>query len=102
MSVLEQITYHQGRRDEIPNQELVGELAAKENKDGILELVENLRHTDKHVQADCIKVLYEVGYLNPELIGGYAGDFLYLLEERMGVLTKPQKVLLKKLMRGLE
>jgi len=37
---------------------------------------------DKDVQADCIKVLYEVGYIDPTLVAGYAGDFVKLLDSR--------------------
>ena len=36
------------------------------------EIAENLWNKDKNIQADCIKVLYEVGYIEPPLIAQYA------------------------------
>lgn len=82
MSVLNKIAYFQERRDEIPNQELARELANNNNKDGIKEVVENLWNKEKNIQSDCIKVLYEIGYLKPELISEYVLEFLKLLRVR--------------------
>jgi 3-dehydroquinate dehydratase len=64
MSVLNRLAHSLGRRDEVPNQELARELAAKKNKAGIKEIAENLWNKDKNIQADCIKVLYEVGVID--------------------------------------
>lgn len=82
MSVLNKTAYFQERRDEIPNQELARELANTNNKDGIKEVVENLWNKEKNIQSDCIKVLYEIGYLKPELISEYVLEFLKLLRVR--------------------
>ena len=82
MSVLEQIAHFQNRRDEVPNQELARKLAETGDTTGIREIAENLWNKDKRIQADCLKVLYEVGYLAPELVAPYAGDFLKLLRSR--------------------
>jgi hypothetical protein len=82
MSVLNQIAASQGRRDEAPNRELAVGLAEQGDRDGIRELVANLDHADQNVRSDCLKTLYEVGYLRPELIAGYAGEFLRLLHDR--------------------
>ena len=82
MSALDQIAHFQGRRDEVPNQELARRLADTRDTDGVREIAENLWHRDRRVQADCIKVLYEVGYLAPELVAPYAGEFLKLLRSR--------------------
>ncbi len=82
MSVLEQVAYYQNRRDEVPNQELAGKLAETEDRMGIQEIADNLWNENPNVQADCIKVLYEIGYLRPELVAQYAGDFLKLLRSR--------------------
>jgi hypothetical protein len=79
MSVLEKTAHMQGRADEAPNQELARELAERKDKKGIREIAEHLWDKDKNIQADCIKVLYEVGYLNPELIADYADDFIKLI-----------------------
>jgi hypothetical protein len=82
VSVLNRIAYFQNRRDEVPNQELARELAETKNKKGIQEIAENLYHKNQNVQSDCLKVLYEIGYLAPELIADYVDDFLKLLKHK--------------------
>jgi hypothetical protein len=82
MSVLDQIAHFQNRRDEIPNQQLARRLAETEDAAGIREIAENLWNKNSDVQSDCIKVLYEIGYLKPELVAGYAMDFIKLLRSR--------------------
>lgn len=82
MSVLNRIAAAQGRRDEAPNQELACDLAGRADQEGIRELVANLHHADQDVRSDCLKTLYEVGYLKPELIADYAGEFVHLLRDR--------------------
>jgi hypothetical protein len=69
MSVLGKIAHFQGRRDEVPNQELARELVASKNVAGIREIAGHLSDRDKNVQADCVKVLYEIAYLEPSLVG---------------------------------
>ena len=82
MSVLNRIAHFQKRRDEVPNQELARELAEKKDREGIREIAENLWNKDKRIQADCIKVLYEIGYIDPSLIADFAKDYLKLLRNR--------------------
>ncbi|HWQ47208.1 MAG TPA: hypothetical protein VN376_10085 [Longilinea sp.] len=82
MSAIEKIAASQNRRDEVPNQDLARILADREDTAGIREIAENLWNKDPAVKADCIKVLYEIGYLKPQLIAPYAGDFLKLLTNR--------------------
>jgi hypothetical protein len=82
MSVLNRLASSLGRRDEVPNQELAHDLAARRDKAGIRELAENLSNTDKDIQADCIKVLYEVGSIEPKLIVDYTEDFVRLLRSK--------------------
>jgi hypothetical protein len=83
MSVLSKLSHAQNRRDEVPNQELARELAKSKNLAGIQEIAENLWHEDHKMQYDCIKVMYEVGYLEPELILPYRDDFIKLLSSRL-------------------
>ena len=80
MPVLNRIAFFQNRRDEVPNQELARDLVARRDGDGIQEIAENLWNTEQNIQSDCLKVLYEVGYLEPGLIADYAGDLLELLK----------------------
>jgi len=82
MSVLKRIAYFQSRRDEVPNQELARELAEQRDRQGIQEIAENLWNENQNIQSDCLKVLYEVGYLEPVLIADYVGDFLKLLRSK--------------------
>ncbi len=82
MAALQRIAHFQNRRDEAPNQELARDLAAKRDRAGIREIAENLWNNDKGIQADCIKVLYEIGYLEPSLIAGYTDRFLKLIKDK--------------------
>ena len=82
MSVLNRLASSLGRRDEVPNQELARDLAARKDKAGIREIAENLWNKDKNIRADCIKVLYEVGTIEPKLIANYAEDFVKLLRSK--------------------
>jgi hypothetical protein len=82
MSALSKIAYYQNRRDEVPNQELAKELAEAADKTGIGEIAQNLWSKNKNVQSDCLKVLYEIGYLKPDLIADYVEDFLKLLKNK--------------------
>ena len=82
MSVINRLATTLGRRDDVPNRELARELAETKAVEDIRELVANLQNRDRKIQSDCIKVLYEVGYIAPELIAEYAEDFLALLRSR--------------------
>jgi len=82
MSILDRLASSQNRRDEVPNQELARDLAARKDKAGIREVAENLWNKDKQVQADCIKVLYEIGQLEPGLIAGFVDDFANCLKSK--------------------
>jgi hypothetical protein len=82
VSALDKIAFFQNRRDEVPNQQLAKELAETEDCAGIKEIARNLQHKNQSVQSDCLKVLYEIGYLKPELIAEYAPEFLGLLRSK--------------------
>jgi hypothetical protein len=81
-TVLSKISYYQNQRDEVPNQKLAHELAETRHTAGIREIADHLWDKNKNVQSDCLKVLYEIGYLDPSLIADYAGDFLKLLHSK--------------------
>lgn len=82
MSVLNRIAYFQNRRNEVPNQQLARELAETKDGEGIREIAENLWNKNSSIQSDCVKVLYEIGYIDPDLIADYVDDFLRLLKSR--------------------
>jgi hypothetical protein len=96
-SVLNHLSSALGRRDEVPNQELAQNLVKTRNEAGIKELVENLNHAKKAIQQDCIKTLYEVGALQPDLIAPYATTFIKLLSStnnrlQWGAMTTIQTI----------
>ena len=78
MSITLKLATSLGRRDEVPNQELAAAIVAKNDKKAVAELVENLTDKNKAIRYDCIKVLYEIGYVKPKLL---AGHYLTLLAE---------------------
>jgi len=77
--MIEKLACKLGRNDEIPNIELAEQLCQQNNIAGIKEIVEGFKGTDKAVANDCIKVLYEIGGRNPNLISDYANDFISCL-----------------------
>jgi hypothetical protein len=82
MTVMNKLAHALDRRDEVPNQELAKELAETGNEAGIREIIDGLKSKDRKVNNDCIKVAYEIGYIDPELISAYADEFLDLLRSR--------------------
>jgi hypothetical protein len=82
MAVFEKLASVQGIKSDVPNQELAKSLVADKDDTAIQELVEYLCHKEKRIQSDCIKVLYEIGYLKPTLIAEYVETFLTLLTSR--------------------
>jgi hypothetical protein len=65
MSVINQIAFYSGRRDEVPNQELAKKLAETRDREGLREIAAHLMDKNPSIQSDCLKVLYETGYLEP-------------------------------------
>lgn len=82
MSALNKIAFYQERRDEAPNQELAKELACTRNLADIREIAEALWKKEPAIQSDCLKVLYELGTLAPDLIAQYTDDFIKLLKHK--------------------
>jgi len=79
MIIINKLASSLNRRDEVPNQELAKQIVHNNDGDAVKELVENLNHKDKGIQSDCIKVIYEIGTLQPKLISGYANELIALL-----------------------
>ncbi len=82
MTVINQLSSSLGHKGNDANIALAKKLAETENSDAIKELVENLKNKDKKIQADCIKTLYEVAYIKPDLIASYYSEFLELLSNK--------------------
>ncbi len=84
----------------MPNQELARRIVRERNAGAVRELVENLNHKNKGIQSDCIKVLYEIGESNPDLIAKYYREFGALLESKnnrlvWGAMTALDTIALK-------
>ena len=82
MSIIPKLATSLNRRDEVPNQELAVEIVKRGDKDAVAELVQNLANKNKGIRYDCIKVLYEIGYVAPKLIAGHISMFLSLLTSK--------------------
>jgi hypothetical protein len=100
LSVLEKLATALNRRDEVPNQALARSIVRERNAAAVQELVENLDHKNKGIQSDCIKVLYEIGESNPDLIAKYYKEFGKLLESKnnrlvWGAMTALDTIALK-------
>jgi hypothetical protein len=100
VSVLGKLATALNRRDEVPNQELARRIVSERNAAAVQELVENLNHKNRGIQSDCIKVLYEIGESNPNLIAKYYKEFGKLLESKnnrlvWGAMTALDTIALK-------
>lgn len=83
MNVLEKIASGIGRSDDLPNKELAGEIIRQNQNQWVEQLIVNLKHKDKNIQSDCIKVLYEIGLQGGNhLIVPYYQDFADLLSSK--------------------
>ncbi|WP_313561806.1 sister chromatid cohesion protein PDS5 [Ruminiclostridium cellobioparum] len=80
--MIERIASNLGRNDEEPNIELAILLCKTKDTEGIKEIVQGLRDKKTQVANDCIKVLYEIGERNPELIAEYVFEFIQLLKSK--------------------
>lgn len=80
MTVLTKLASQLNRKDERPNIELARELMEANDIEGIQVIVENLANPNKKIKTDCIKVIYEIGRVKPELISDYAEMFIDLLK----------------------
>ena len=82
MSIIPKLATSLNRRDEVSNQELAAEIVKRKDTRAVDELIENLGNKNKGIRYDCIKVLYEIGYVEPKLIAGHMAAFLTLLTSK--------------------
>jgi len=85
MSILEQLASAHNRRDEDLNQQLAQTLVSRTDEavqEDIQELVDNLKSKNANIRHNCIKVLYEVGYIKPALIDIYVSEFVSILSHK--------------------
>ena len=82
MSAIDHLASVLGAHSDVPNQELAKKLAAKADGASIRELAENLANKSAAIRSDCVKTLYEIGYLRPDLIADHVDAFLDLLRSK--------------------
>jgi hypothetical protein len=79
MTVLDKLAGALDRRDEQPNVALAEEIVARRDMAAIVELAAAVRSGATRQANDAIKVLYEVGARDPELIAGQCPIFVEAL-----------------------
>jgi len=83
MKAIDLIATSLNRRDDKPNQDLAVEIIQSKRNDWVKELIDNLKHKDKNIQSDCIKVLYEIGERgSADMIAPYCKDFGLILKSK--------------------
>ena len=82
MSIIELLSSSQGSKSSAANIALAEEISLSGNKEAVSELIELLKHKNRNLQSDSIKVLYETGYRSPVLIADYYASFLDLLDHK--------------------
>ncbi len=80
--VLDKLATNLGKSGDDANIALALDLCAHGTKEDMDALIEGLQGKNKAIASDCIKVLYEIGYRDPERIAGYAETFITLLSSR--------------------
>ncbi|MEX1376273.1 MAG: hypothetical protein AB1Z23_02255 [Eubacteriales bacterium] len=76
---MERLSTSMGTKEQKPNIDLAIKLATTKDKKTIGEIAQNLHNNDKLIASDCVKVMYEIGSIEPELIAGYGDEFLELI-----------------------
>lgn len=81
MSSLNPLASALDRNDEVPKQTLAKEIAEAADKAAVRERVTNSSNKDRAIQSDCIKVLYEIGALKPDIGTDDRNDIVRVLQK---------------------
>ena len=81
-SVLPELAHLRGIASEVPNTELAAKLIRRRNRAGIREIATNIWHKDRRIQANCLKVLSEIGIREPQLVAFCVDDIVTMLSSR--------------------
>lgn len=100
MIILDKLASALNQRDEAPNIALAKQIVESLDKKAVKELVLNLNHKNKDIQSDCIKVIYEIGVINPQLVASYIPELINLLDTKnnrlqWGAMTAIHSVVLE-------
>lgn len=82
MTVIDHLASSLDRKDETPNLELAARIAKSNDQVAVAELLALLEGKNKKIRHDSIKVLYELGALNPRLIEAGTSTFQSLLSSK--------------------
>ncbi len=82
MNVIDSLSSSQGEKGNSANLALAKSISNSGNELAVGELASHLNHTEKKIQADCIKVLYEIATIKPELIAPHYEQLLQLLSNK--------------------
>ena len=82
MSLVDKLLSSSGKRSKIENKSLAKEIADNTDRKSIQGLIELLDKKGRNIQSDTIEVLYETGYLKPELIADHYKIFVELLSNK--------------------
>lgn len=83
MSIINRLSALNQKNNNLLEQELAKELLETKNNEAIKELVENLNNSNKKIQSNCIKTLYEIGERGGgELIASFYNEFGNLLFDK--------------------
>lgn len=80
--IASRLSHARGRRDEEPNVQLAVELAGSKDVDGIARVADIAITGSRQAQQDAIKVLYEIGARDAELLRPHAQCILQLIDSR--------------------
>jgi hypothetical protein len=82
MPILDRLASTLGRSDEVPNQELAAEIAARGDTVAVAELIDLLTKASRPARHDAIKVLYEIAYVQPGLIAPHTSTLIDVIGGR--------------------
>jgi hypothetical protein len=82
MALIDNLPSSTGKRSKEANKIIAKEITDKSDHKSIKELLKLLDNKDRNIQSDSIEVLYETGYLKPDLIADYYEIFLELLNNK--------------------
>jgi hypothetical protein len=71
-----------GKRSKEINKSLAKDIVKNNDTKSVKELIMLLENIDKNIQSDSIEVLYETGYIKPDLIAEYHEIFTELLKSK--------------------
>ncbi len=86
MDITKKLASVLGYSGEEPNIQLAREIVETNDHDAVRQLVDNLTNKTKRIPQDCIKTLYEIGFLKPVLLTPHFDTLLKLLPTKVNRL----------------